>query len=247
MRQATFNMTDTQDTSPSFLNSAFRIIVVLGLLSIAISLAGRIYGDAIVHGGNSSSLQTHEIVIANSVLRVPENMIRHSDQRTQGVKAKLDLYARWPAMTGYSKEDRAVFDAAAGNAPELLFITLEPRQMSRDMNGRFEPIYKQLIEPEGQAEQILGMRSYAFLKERVIFTDERLYVVETAEQAEPVFVARCIAGTQSETALAPCERDIALTSDVSIKYRFPKQLLAEYGVLDQRILALVSGFEVKAE
>jgi hypothetical protein len=230
-------------TAPQFFRNALRVMMVLGLLTVAISVAGRMAGGVLSHGGNSDSTRKHEIVIANSVFSVPENHIRLAEQRSQGVKARLDLFAVWPGMNGYTQAGRTAFDALPGQPPSLLFISIEPRQMSRDMSGRLQPIYSQLIEAEAVEGPVSGMRSYAFRADRAIFSDERLYVAGAA--SSPDFVARCIAGAQAEHALAPCERDIAIGDDLTVKYRFPARLLAEHVVLDAKMRAFVQSLAVE--
>jgi hypothetical protein len=231
-------------TDPQVFRSAFRIMVVLGLLTLAISGAGRLAGGAISHGGNSDKLRKHEIVIANSVFSVSENLIRMAEQRSQGVKSRLDLFAVWPRMEGYSESRRPLFDGTSAEPPSLLFISIEPRQMSRDMSGRLAPIYTQLIEPNSENGPVAGMRSHAFKADRAVFADERLFVVGPMDQ--PVFVARCIDGPQAEDTLAPCERDVFFEDDLTVKYRFPRRLLAEYGALDREVMAFINSMAVTA-
>ncbi|MGL4405326.1 MAG: hypothetical protein ACRCT6_06170, partial [Notoacmeibacter sp.] len=85
-------------------------MIIIGLLSVAISIAGRMFGGQVLLGGNSVSTKKHEIVIANAVLNVPENYIRHVDQRSGGVKPSLDLYAVLPSLEGYSAKNRDLFN-----------------------------------------------------------------------------------------------------------------------------------------
>jgi hypothetical protein len=215
-------------------------LLALALFSLVVTLAGRHFGGQIRLGGNSPATRIHEIVIANAVLAVPENHIRFADQRVGGVAPKLDLFALWPAMTGYAAADRAQFEARDGIEPNVLFLTIEPQQMSRDMTGRLERIYKQLVEPAEDAAPVAGLSPYRFKAEHAIFSNELLHVEEGAEFP---FVARCITGPEAQTALAPCERDLLLADEgVSVKYRFPAHLLAEFRSLDAAVLELIEAF-----
>ena len=51
------------------------------------------------------------------------------------------------------------------------------------------------------------------------------------------FVARCLDGESAAESLAPCERDIHVGNDLSLSYRFPKELLGDWQKLDAAIRA----------
>lgn len=219
-------------------------MIVIGILSVAISICGRLFGGQVMLGGNSPSTQRHEIVIANAVMNVPENYIRHSSQRSPGVKASLDLYAVLPKLEGYSVKNRPFFNNEQAGPSQLVFITIEPQQMSRDMSGRLDPIYRQLIDPFADNTAIEGLLSYTFKKDRAIFANERLFVGDRGQDRP--FVARCITGKDGEQAIAPCERDVFIANDLSVKYRFPFWLLNDYRKLDARVLGMLEKMIVKS-
>jgi hypothetical protein len=229
--------------APESFRKLFVAMLIIGFMSIVISVAGRMFGGQVMLGGNSINTETHEIIIANSVLNVPENYIRHSDQRSPGVKAGLDLFAVLPSLEGYSAKNKLFFNNEQTGPSQLLFITIEPQQMSRDMSGRFGPIYRQLIDPLAENTATEGLESYTFKKDRAIFSNERLFVGDRGEDRQ--FVARCITGADGDQAIAPCERDVFIANDLSVKYRFPFWLLKDYRTLDAQILGLVEKMIVK--
>jgi hypothetical protein len=67
-----------------FARKLFYGFAALALLSLAISLAGRWAGQAILMGGHSDDTSSREIVIGNDVLAVPANMIRFEAARRDG-------------------------------------------------------------------------------------------------------------------------------------------------------------------
>jgi len=143
-----------QDGGPRVVRSGFlgRIAVVLGALaalSVGISIAGKWAGRVIAMGGHTDDATVREIVIGKDVLAVPSNMIRFEAARRSGAASRLDLYLRWPQMDGYSHAARDAFNHADGEK-SIVFVSFEPRMMSRDMSGRYEPIYRALIEEEGR-------------------------------------------------------------------------------------------------
>ncbi|MGO4843225.1 hypothetical protein AB4144_64220, partial [Rhizobiaceae sp. 2RAB30] len=50
-------------------------------------------------------------------------------------------------------------------------------------------------------------------------------------------VARCLTGQSAEESLAPCERDIHVGGNLSLTYRFPRELLQGWRSLDAAVLA----------
>ncbi|RUM98659.1 hypothetical protein EET67_06020 [Pseudaminobacter arsenicus] len=200
---------------------------VLVLLSAVISIGGKWFGASIVMAGHSDSTRVHEIVIGNNVLAVRANMIRFERARRDGIAARVDLYMRWPDMEGYSAEARDDFNNVGG-AKRILFVSIEEQTMSRDMSGRFAPIYSSLIAQSGKPGPA-GTIFHEF-SEKSGYLNEVL-VVATRAGKDP-FVARCLTGANAADSLAPCERDIHIGDHLSLIYRFPKELLGEWQALE---------------
>lgn len=209
---------------------AFGIFAALALFSGAISLGGKWLGQTIALAGHSNDTSLHEIVIGNDVLNIPANMIRFEASRRDGVAERVDLYLRWPQMDGYSDAARDAFNHADGDK-SILFLTFEPRAMSRDMSGRYEPIYRKLIDAAGRAGP--GGLSVHRFSENSGYVDEVL-VVEVATKDEP-FAMRCLTGTAARESLAPCERDIHVADGLSLTYRMPARLAGEWREVEARV------------
>lgn len=214
----------------SLMRRVFASFLLLAAASLAISMGGRWLGAAIALGGHSDDPSPREIVIGNDVVVVPANTIRHERARLDGVAPRLDLYLRWPDMTGYSAAAQADFNHAGGSR-RILFLSFEPRTMSRDMSGRFEPIYRSLIEPAGRSGPA-GVRLHAFGAASGYVNEE--LAVAGGDGAGP-FVARCMTGASAEESLAPCERDLAVGRELSLTYRFPRELLEDWRRLDMAV------------
>jgi hypothetical protein len=114
----------------------------------------------------------------------------------------------------------------------IVFVSFEGRMMSRDMSGRFDPIYRSLIEPPGKSGPA-GITYFDFSKKSG-YMNELLAVA--ARPGKDPFVARCLSGPSAEESLAPCERDVQVGDDLSLSYRFPAELLKDWRALDQAIL-----------
>ncbi|MGB3387512.1 MAG: hypothetical protein WBA88_05965 [Pseudaminobacter sp.] len=213
----------------------FYAFTVLVLLSLAISIGGKWFGTSIVMAGHSDSTKAHEIIIGNNVLAIPANMIRFERARTDGIAARVDLYMRWPDMSGYSAEAQDDFNNVGGTR-RILFVSIEEQAMSRDMSGRFAPIYSALIKQPGQAGPT-GIMFHEF-NEKSGYLNEVLAVA--ARAGDDPFVARCLTGASAMDSLAPCERDIHIGEHLSLTYRFPRELLGEWPALETGIARKVA-------
>lgn len=238
MRQsATLQEAEVKPIDSAFMMRVFYGFAVLALLSLAISVGGKWFGRSISMAGHTDDVAVHEVVIGNDVIAAPANAIRFERARRDGVTERLDLYLHWPDMRGYSPEARDDFNHAGG-ARRILFLTFEQRIMSRDMSGRFEPIYKSLIEPAGTATPG-GVTLYEF-KQNSGYMNEVLAVAPSSGDAP--FVARCLTGPSAEESLAPCERDVHVGGNLSLTYRFPRELLQGWRSLDAAVFATARNF-----
>lgn len=219
----------------------FYVFAGLALVSLAISLAGRWAGQSIAMGGHSDSTTVRAIVIGKDVLAVPDNMIRFEASRRDGAAARLDLYLRWPQMDGYSAAASDVFNHAGGDGG-LLFLSFEPRIMSRDMSSRFEPIYASLIESESRPGPG-GLRVHRF-NDASGYVDEVLVVADEANGGvnDAPFVMRCLSGAAAKESLAPCERDIHVGDDLNLVYRMPAGLAGEWRAVEAKVREAANGF-----
>jgi hypothetical protein len=215
----------------------FYAFAVLALLSVAISVAGKWLGRSIALAGHTEDTTVHEVVIGNNVLAVPANVIRLERARRDGVADRLDLYLRWPEMTGYAESARGDFNNTTSER-RILFLSFEKQMMSRDMSGRFEPIYEALIAKPGVPSQG-GIVLYGFA-ENSGYVNEVLAVAE--RDSEQPFVARCMSGPDASNSLAPCERDVLMGDGLSLTYRFPKELLPGWRALDAAVMATARSY-----
>lgn len=221
-----------QNEGGGLMTRVFYVFAVLALLSVAISISGKLFGQSISQGGHTDSAVLREIVIGNNVLVVPDKMIRFPDARRDGVAARLDLYMRWPDLDGYSEAARNDFNHAGGSK-NILFLTFEEASMSRDMSGRFQPIYSELIKKPSMPVAG-GMTIYDF-NEKSGYLDEALAVVD--RPGDLPFVSRCLKGEAAAQSLAPCERDIQIGDGLSLTFRFPAGLLKDWPKLEAAVRA----------
>lgn len=215
----------------SLMLKVFYVFAALALASLAISASGKWLGRSIAMAGHTDDRSPREIVIGDNVIYAPANAIRLERARRDGVAERLDLYLRWPELEGYSELTRDDFNHASG-ARRIIFISLEPQMMSRDMSGRFDPIYSKIIARPSAAGPA-GVFIYEFT-EQSGYDDEVLVVGD--RPGESPFVARCLSGASAADSLAPCQRDIRFGDGLSLSYRFPEELLTRWREMDAAIL-----------
>ncbi|KQZ78236.1 hypothetical protein ASD64_12895 [Mesorhizobium sp. Root157] len=232
MKEADAAQPDFRVVDSSLMVKVFYAFAAVALLSLVITLAGKWFGHDIAMGGHTEDTTVREIVIGNNVIAVSSNMIRFEQARRDGVAARLDLYMRYPQMDGYSEAARDDFNNAHGSR-NILFLAFEDQMMSRDMSGRFAPIYSALIVRPGKPGPG-GTTLYDFT-DKSGYLGEMLAVAERPGR-EP-FVARCLSGPKAEESLAPCERDMLVGDGLSLSYRFPKEFLGEWQALDAAVAA----------
>ena len=216
----------------SFMLKVFYVFAALALLSAGLSVAGKWLGASIAMAGHTDDVSIREVVIGNNVITAPANAIRFERQRHNGVASRLDLYLRYPQMDGYSREAAADFNKADGGG-NIVFVSFEPRMMSRDMSGRFEPIYRSLI-VEPATPGPAGLADYRF-DEKSGYLNESLLVGRQPNRDNP-YVVRCLTGIGAAESLAPCERDIQIGDELSLSYRFSRELLPDWQRLDAAVM-----------
>ncbi|MDX8480965.1 hypothetical protein RFN28_21260 [Mesorhizobium sp. VK24D] len=219
----------------TLMKRVFYAFAALALLSVATSVGGKWLGRSIAMAGYTDDTTVRHAVIGNNVISVPANFIRFDQARRDSIASRLDLYLRYPEMDGYSTAARDDFNHAT--VKKIIFLSFEPRMMSRDMSGRFTPIYSALIVKPGRPGPG-GTTLYGFT-EKSGYLNEVLAVAD--RPGKDPFVARCLSGPSAEESLAPCERDIQVGDDLSLTYRFPRELLGNWQALDAAIAAKVAG------
>lgn len=230
-------MTDTtQQTVPTASQAGFGLRVGAGLAGLALLTVGVAFGAhwagrMLAEGGHTDEVTPYRVVIGKDAVTAPANTIRSERARHDGMAARLDLYLRWPEMEGYSAQARDAFNGV-GASRDILFLTFETRLMSRDMSGRFEPIYSLLVRQPGRPGPD-GSILYGF-KENSGYASEELVVA--ARPDDTPFVARCLIGSAAADSLAPCERDVFVGSELSLTYRFPRDLLKDWRALDTAVI-----------
>lgn len=201
-----------------------------GMLTFSLVLyySASFFGDGLSRVGYSQSTNPIEIIVGNSALEVPSNVVRFQKQRAPGSYKRLELFLHWPTLSGYHDLLRTSF-SQTGDQADLVFLSLEPRTMSLDMSGRMEPIYSRYFSgnptkgPAGLVRQPLSTEGG--------FIDEDLYY--DTNNPYP-FAARCVR-PKSTVSTPFCIRDIHIGKDLMLTYRFHVRHLPDWLKIDERI------------
>lgn len=229
---------ETDDTALPLLSNAFllKLTALIGLLAVltaALTVAGKYYGDRLAMGEHTGSREVIHIVVGQDTLALPANMLRFRSQRHDGQAEAVSVYLSWPELDGYTAAANNRFSDPSGSQ-DLIFIEFSQSVMSRDMSGRLGPIYSHLFsgDPEaGPAGLILH-----HLDPKSGFGGEVVLTGMTG--AGGLYVVRCLmpgGGTRPTT--ADCQRDIHVGHDLTLLYRFSSKLLPDWEVLDAKLQA----------
>jgi hypothetical protein len=233
MSQTSETLDEAPLLSSRFLTKLTVGIALLCALTIAISVAGRMFGDSMVLAGHTVDQTPYQIVIGNDVLELPANVIRFEAARKNGAQDVIDTYFAWPGMSGYTEKARAIFDQTEA-ARGLIFVQAAQATMSRDMSGRFDPIYRRLMEGS-PVPGPGGLVSYR-IRPGAGYSSELLYI-DPQGGLRP-YVVRCLiegADASGFSTRTGCQRDIFIGEDLSLTYRFSVDLLPSWRQIEQDV------------
>ncbi|MGV8937029.1 MAG: hypothetical protein ACOH2J_07875 [Allorhizobium sp.] len=222
--------------SSRFITMMVVLVLVLVLLSGVITVAGNRFGQRLALAGHSDSTEIHTIVIGQDRLQLPANTLRFESQRHDGTSERADLHVLWPEMTGYSAQDRRRFDDVTQSG-SLLFLQISQSTMSRDMSGRLEPIYSHLFAgaPESGPYGLTLHR----LRPESGYQNEVLYTA--VRPGLPDYAIRCtLPSPDMGSSSGDCQRDIHVGRDLSVLYRFSRDLLPQWLEIDKTVAAYVN-------
>lgn len=220
----TINTNSTKDDIkpgfPKFVSRVFIGVGILAMLSLGIYVVGKIYGKQLVSAGNTTDTTKVEVVISNDVFLVPKNMIRHEDERVDGITNRLGVYVFWPTFSGYSDDLVEEFAANDADTIKLVLLTFAPRRSLLDMSDRYEPVYLSALVPNSKKQLSNGLW-IADLSPEYGYINERLIYAEPDETGRPRFIARCQASDIDQSRLLlPCETDLFVGTSTEMKARF---------------------------
>lgn len=179
------------------------------------------------------------IEIGGRPLTVPANTVRFTEQRRPGSHPSIDLAVTWPELDGRTEATAARFDTPT-YAPDILYLSIRPRQDAWDSAARLAAVYARFFvgEPWPGPAGLQGRR----LSPKSGYADEIVYHEPGAVRP---FVTRCFPLTAGEPPKM-CLRDV-VHGNLLVSLRFPEELLERWreidAALDTRLAAW--GVEVR--
>lgn len=212
---------------------------VLALISLVLYAISSVYGSRISQVGHTTSETPVETVIGNDFFAVPANMIRHGEQRTGGVAAKLDLKIHWPTQSGYRPDNAKAFSEADPSKMELVLMSISPRRSLLDMPERFAPIYRNAF-ADGEVTKLANGLYAADLSAEYGYINEKLIYSEPNATGIPAFIARCqVTKSEDDRLLLPCETDLFISTSSELKVRFAASQVTRWKEFSKELQALV--------
>ncbi len=183
----------------------------------------------------SASVKAVHLRIGQSWFKIPSNYLRFRYLHRGGDVSKLSIYVRWPQMSGYSIEDAEEFNNRDAGS-QIVYITITAPERVWSAQKRLDDIYP--IYFAGKAQKgPYGLTKRRFKAESGYKDDDLFY----ASGKRGLYLVHC-KKTASPLAPPDCYRDIVLSGNTLVQYRFRRAMLKDWRALDRDILNLLGKF-----
>lgn len=215
------------------------IVAVLSLAFLAYYFApnlGDIIGRAPKPSQESGDIN---VIIGGVPHRIPENYTRFAYARRGGAQDRVELYALLPDLLPYSPARAAAFQDNSTDSRVLLF-DLEFYHSKLSETDQFRKVFVKLVTDPDGSRGPYGLRRYDFDPSSG-YRDEEMFVSENDDGT--VIVFRCFKAVAD--ILSPtCRRDLRLSPQIGLTYRFKRSYLSDWRDIDSRVRALALSFRV---
>lgn len=178
-----------------------------------------------------------ELVVGDITLSVPANHTVYPRDRRPGEREQLFLYASWPRLDGYvpARRDDFVENEADSRRIDML---IQQRRTPFSEAERFEILYLPRVVDRDGIPHEHGLKRYTFRRgaEGIPasgYSDKEMLVGTDYTGAQAVFF--CYQGSLSDPVVPECFREVELSDQTSLKYRFKRPYLAEWLQIDERV------------
>ena len=209
-------------------------VATIVLLAYATRVAIDLYGASLTLTRLSADPSPVAVTIGGENVAVPRNMLRGGDSVRNGQTVdRAELLLRWPGLEGYAPASAADFTDGSPFAP-LVYATISPRTVALDSAARLDNIYARyfvgapIVAPGGLTARALSAESG--------YTGEVVYYGPAGQQR---FVARCLARATADMP-ATCIRDLPMGQNLTLLYRFNRDIIGDWQALDAGMQALAA-------
>ncbi len=165
------------------------------------------------------------LTVAGHNLQVPANMLRSGALRRGGAVPSVEIAVHWPDFGGYTAATAEDFIRGDPRAP-IVYVSISAQSTPLDATARLDSVYARFFTggavagPAGLVGRTLNPDSG--------FGGEIVFFPPSAPQP---FVARCLASETPEVP-ATCLSDINFGRDLTILFRFDRNLLGQWQRLE---------------
>lgn len=188
--------------------------------------------------------ESHRTIrVGDRVFRIPQNLISAPapdlfNSSSVETHPAVDIAAIWPAMS-VDQAEAAEVSSANGSASRIVDLTIGTIEEGKTLRETLVPVYMRLARREdtfGPAGlRILTLSEPGDALDRIVYEPG----------AKGGFIARC--QQEKPMASALCTAQLPLTRELWVTYRFEEKLLANWGLLERRIINLIRALAVTAE
>jgi hypothetical protein len=195
-----------------------------------------------VSGIRILAAESHRTIrVGDRVFRIPQSQIRSPAPDLFNSSAiethpSVEIAAVWPAMSVNHAETAAI---PVGPAPRIVELKIGTIEKGKTLRETLVPVYMRLARRD-DASGPAGLRILT-LSESGSALDRIVY----EPGAKGGFVARCQQGDATPSAV--CTAQLPLTRALWVTYRFEEKLLANWGLLERRIINLIRSLAVTAQ
>lgn len=192
--------------------------------------------------GNRPEASANTTLISLSIggqhFTIPENYTQFPRARRGGSRANVALYAKLPDLTPYTIADENLFESNEPDSP-IVHFQLESQRSPFNEAERIERIYMpSVVDREGE-RALYGLTHFRFV-EGSGNQDQDLFL-GTDELGR---TAAIICDRNLQDILPPsCRRFTELTGGVNLSYRFKRNHLRDWKLIDGSVRSLALSFQ----
>ncbi len=178
------------------------------------------------------------ISIGDVQLAVPANFTRFSSARSGGPMEMVDLHALLPEFDPFTERRREDFDRSDAQSP-VIHMRIEETTAVLAAQPRLELVYLPAVTNRTGEPGPHGLRHFVFRNETG-FSGQDMYVGEGPAGAPALLLC------SRDEPLLWCRREILLSENVVLRYRYKRAHLADWKTIDNQALALIALFRDNA-
>lgn len=187
---------------------------------------------------STDRLESVHISIGDVQLAIPANFTRFAAARSGGAMERVDLHALLPEFDPFTERKREEFDRSDAQSP-VLHMRIEETNAVLAAQPRLELVYLPAVSNRAGEQGPYNLRHFVFRNETG-FNGQDMYVGEGPAGSPAILIC------SRDEPLLWCRREILLSENVVLRYRYKRAHLADWKSIDNQALALVALFRDNA-